>query len=88
MHLRPTDIDAVVTVRSMGLPQTTSPSSQAKLRPSQLQNPILVASPLCPTHPLLPQSPPAGFASDQVVVVVVHLLKMPTVIIKSAFPVL
>src|ERR1700710_2098946 len=64
---------------------TTSPSSPAKVRPSQPQNRILVASPLCPPHLLRPQSLRTGLASDQLVVV--HLPKIPTVIIKFILPV-
>ena len=70
-----------------GHPRPTSPSSPPKLRPSQPKNRILVASPLCPgpPHLLRPQSLRTGLASDQLVVV--HLLKMPTVIIKFTLPV-
>ena len=68
-----------------GLPRTTSPSSPPKLRPSQPQNRILVASPHCPPYLLGLQPPRTGLASDQLVVV--HLPKIPTVIIKFILPV-
>jgi hypothetical protein len=68
-----------------GLPKATSLSNLAeRLRPSQLQNYILLVSPLRPLHlllPLLPQAPRTGLACGQPLVV--RLLKMQTVIIDA-----
>jgi hypothetical protein len=70
------------------LPREMSPNSQAKnLRPRQLYNDILLASPLRPPHlslALISQAPRTGLAFGQPFVV--RLLKMRMAIINTSLP--